>query len=352
MPIARKVGLVKAQKIAKGARLYALGIGFFIILLIPGILIATFLVGGAASVFLFGAMPVAMAYFGGARDQSLAVIAFMTTAGVLARAFDGAPIPSALLVGLVALIIGLAARRGLSSPILGVGIVLGFLVMSPPDLTNKDSNLFTSVNPVMATAILLALGGFWALVVGKVVHKNAPIVPKNEIRDIFVVVPYALALALSTGIATYFLLTGSAGSLGAWLILTIFVIMKPRVDATMSHTRDRILGTFAGSAIAIIAIAILHIFDSQQGLIQITAALLFVGIAMAYFVPGPYWVYVMFLTPGVILLDSNAVSDQDNVALTRVVFTLMGTAVALGVGFLVQGGARQWRKRSSTTQGQ
>jgi hypothetical protein len=334
------------------SRRYALGIGFFVILLIPGILIATFLVGGAASVFLFGATPVAMAYFGGARDQSLAVIAFMTMAGVLARVFDGAPIPSALLVALVALIIGLAARRGLSSPILGVGIVLGFLVMSPPDLTNKDSSLFTSVNPVMVTAILLALGGLWALVVGKVVHKNAPIVPKNEIRDIFVVVPYALALALSTGIATYFLLNESAGSLGAWMILTIFVIMKPQLDATIAHTRDRILGTIAGSAIAIIAIAILHIFDSQRGLVQITAALLFIGIAMAYFVPGPYWVYVMYLTPGVILLDSNAVSDQDNVALTRVAFTLIGIAIAIGVGFFIQGGVRQWRKRSSITQGQ
>lgn len=71
------------------ARRYALGIGFFLILLIPGILIANFLIGGAASVFLFGALPVAVAFFGGTRKQSLLVLAFMTVAGTLARAFDG-----------------------------------------------------------------------------------------------------------------------------------------------------------------------------------------------------------------------------------------------------------------------
>lgn len=342
----------KTSVLRLDARRYALSLGFFLVLLLPGVLIASYLVGGAASVFLFGALPVAIAFFGGAREQSLLVIAFMTVAGTLARAFDGSPIPSALLVGIVALIIGLAARRGLSSPIMEVGIVLGFLVMSPPDLTNKDSSLFTSVNPILATAVLLVLGGFWALLVGTIVHKKAPSVPENKIPDLSVVVPYALALALSTGVVTYLLLDFSVGHLGAWVILTIFVIMKPDHDATIAHTKDRILGTFAGTAIAIIAIEILHLLDSQQGLVQITFAFLFIGVSMAYFVPGPYWVYVMFLTPGVILLDSNTVSDQDDVALKRIAFTLVGIAIALTLGYLIQRGTKVLAKRRSTTPGQ
>ena len=68
---------------------------------------------------------------------------------------------------------------------------------------------------------------------------------------------------------------------------------------------------------------------------------------MAYFVPGPYWVYVMCLTPGVVLLDSNAVSDQDNVALTRIAFTLIGITIALVIGFLVQRSSKVIAKRSS-----
>jgi uncharacterized membrane protein YccC len=125
--------------------------------------------------------------------------------------------------------------------------------------------------------------------------------------------------------------------------------MKPSHDSTIAQTKDRIQGTFAGTAIAIIAIEILHLLNSQQGLVQITIAFLFIGIAMAYFVPGPYWVYVMFLTPGIILMDSNAVSDQDDVALTRIAFTLMGIAIALAIGFLVQRSARVVTKRKSTT---
>jgi Kef-type K+ transport system membrane component KefB len=89
------------------------------------------------------------------------------------------------------------------------------------------------------------------------------------------------------------------------------------------------------SAIAIVAIEILHLLNSQRGLVQITFALLFVGIAMSYFLPGPYWVYVTFLTPGVILLDSNSVSNQDDVALSRIAFTVGGIAIALVIGFIV-----------------
>ena len=331
---------ITAATVESYGRRFALGIGFFLLLLLPGILITATLVGGAASVFLFGALPVAAAFFGGARKLSLFVIAFMTIAGTLARALDSAPLPSALLVGLVALIIGLAARRGLSSPILTLGIVLGFLVMSPPELTNKDSSIFSGINPVLATAILLAAGGFWALLVGMVVRKKAPNVPENKVVDLAVVLPYALALAISTGFVTYFLLYFSAGSLGAWMILTIFVIMKPDQASTMLKTKDRILGTFVGTAIAIVAIEILHLLNSQQGLVQITFALLFFGIAMSYFVPGPYWVYVTFLTPGVILLDSNSVSNQDEVALSRIAFTLGGIAIALVIGYLVHRSSR------------
>jgi uncharacterized membrane protein YccC len=167
------------------------------------------------------------------------------------------------------------------------------------------------------------------------VRKKAPTVPENKVVDLSVVVPYALSLAISTGLVTYFLLYYSAGSLGAWMILTIFVIMKPDRDAMMLKTKNRILGTFAGTAIAIVAIEILHLLNSQRGLVQITFALLFVGIAMSYFVPGPYWVYVTFLTPGVILLDSNSVSNQDDVALSRIAFTLGGIAIALVIGFIV-----------------
>jgi uncharacterized membrane protein YccC len=57
---------------------------------------------------------------------------------------------------------------------------------------------------------------------------------------------------------------------------------------------------------------------------------------MTYFIPGPYWKYVFFLTPGVVLLDSNAVSDQTNIDLLRVVYTLIGVAIALISGLVVQ----------------
>ncbi len=324
------------ESFIRTARTRLIGIAFLVVLLLPGALIGIFLVSGAASILLFGALPVAAAYFGGATKSTVRIITLMVLSGSLARFFDQEPVPSALLIAAVAFIIGMSARRGLSSPVLLVGISLGFLVISPPALGESGHQVIDNINPVLATAALLLIGGLWARLIIAGVQKWIPATPETQPRMEEGLVPYALALAISTGISTYFLLIYAPNGVGAWLILTIFVVLKVDTQRTVERTRDRVLGTLSGAVVAFILIELLREFNWEQGSVQITLALLFIGAAMSYFVPGPYWKYVFFLTPGVVLLDSNAVSDQVTVDAWRVGFTLIGVAIALLSGFVVR----------------
>jgi hypothetical protein len=326
----------KKKSFLHTARTPLLGFAFLVVLLLPGVLIGIFLLSGAASILLFGALPVAAAYFGGATNSTVRIIAFMVVSGSLARFFDQEPVPSALLIAAVAFISGISARRGLSSPVLLVGVSLGFLVISPPALGESGHQLINNIDPVLATAALLLIGGLWARLIIAGVQKWIPATPETQPRTEEGLVPYALALAISTGISTYFLLIYVPNGVGAWLILTIFVVLKVDTQRTVERTRDRVLGTLSGAVVAFIVIELLQALNWAQGFVQITLALLFIGAAMSYFVPGPYWKYVFFLTPGVVLLDSNAVSDQVTVDAWRVGFTLMGVTIALLSGLVVR----------------
>lgn len=309
----------------KAVQHLVLAIGFFGLLLVPGLAISHYFVSGAASVFVFGALPAAAAYFGGAPRAALPAIGLSVISGSLAYAFRDQSVLSALLMATVAVIIGLSARRGLSSPILIVGMNLGFLILTPQELESS--------NQVLSAGILLALGGIWAVVVSTLVRKRLKPSAATGSKSLRVIIPYALSLGISTGLATYFLMVYAPGGVGAWLVLTIFVVLKPDTSATISKTRDRILGTIAGAIIAFIAIEVLAFLGLNHGGVQLTIALLFMGASMAYFVQGPYWLFVLLLTPGMVLLDSNNVNDQISVDEWRVAYTIIGVALALSVAY-------------------
>jgi Fusaric acid resistance protein-like len=324
------------KSVIRKARAPIIGFGLLVVLLLPGVLVALFVVSGAASVMLFGALPVVAAYFGGATHSTTRIVTFTVIVGTLARLFDQAPIPSALLMAVTALIIGMTERRGHSSPILLVGIALTFLIISPPALGQTGHQALDNLDPVLVTAVLLLIGGLWARLVIAGIHKWIPNTPESKSRNPKELIPYALALSVSTGLATYFLLLYAPNGVGAWLVLTIFVVLQSDRKNTLHKTRDRLIGTIGGAVVALIMIELLRYFNFERGLGQLVLALAFLGASMSYFARGPYWKYVFYLTPGVVLLDSNTVANQDSVVEWRVGFTLIGVAIALLVGLIVR----------------
>lgn len=307
------------------------------VLVVPGAVISSIWVENAESVFFFGAIPIAAAVFGGNHRLALP-LAFLTGGfGALAFLVVGNTLLGTLLLASIAGLVGLTARRGHQSPGIMMAITLAFMVVSPPVLTwNESGTRLEGLSFVLVGAGLLLMGGLWSVLIGLVPRHRIPVGAKPVETDLSVVIPYALALFVATGIATFGALTFDIGGLGAWIILTVLLVVQPDTKSMRDKAKTRIAGTLVGAVIAVILLLMLQSLGDQDGTIQLVCAFTLIGIAMSYFQKGPYWKFVMFLTPGIILMDSNQVSNQILVAEVRVGFTLLGAVIAILVAFGVR----------------
>lgn len=218
-----------------------------------------------------------------------------------------------------------------------MAITLAFMVVSPPVLTwNASGEKLEESSFVLVGAGLLLAGGLWAVAIGFVVHNRIPAGAKPVELKLSVVIPYTLALFVATGIVTFGALTYGNGGLKAWIILTVLLVVQPDQKSMRTKVTSRIFGTLIGGVIAVILLLILQSLGDQNGTVQLVCAFTLIGIAMSYFQKGPYWKFVMFLTPGIILMDSNQVSNQILVAEMRVGFTLLGAVIAILVASRVR----------------
>ncbi len=307
-----------------------LALGFFALLLAPGIVIGLVWVENAGSVFLFGALPAAVAVFGGNLQLAPKFAVLTAASGALAFIVAGNTILSTLVLATVAGLVGFTARRGHQSPGLMMVIFLGFLIVSPPLLFWRESGeQIAGTAMVIVGAALLLAGGLWAYLIGFAIRSRIPAGREPVVMESSVVIPYALALFVSTGLATFFALDYGTDGLGAWIILTVIIVVQPEREMMRSRVKDRVLGTLMGGFIALVVLLILQVLNWQSGYWQLGFAFLFIAIAMSYFQSGPYWKYVIYLTPGIILLDSNHATDQFQVLELRVLFTVVGAVIAV-----------------------
>ena len=118
-----------------------------------------------------------------------------------------------------------------------------------------------------------------------------------------------------------------------WLLLTMIVVSRPDVHGTYRHTLERVVGTIAGVLVA--GVIGLGLGDAP---VRSLLALALLVVAFAFMqVPGRYWMYVLFLTPGIVLIESPPEATAA-LAADRLVYTLVGaaavTAAALAVSAL------------------
>jgi uncharacterized membrane protein YccC len=106
--------------------------------------------------------------------------------------------------------------------------------------------------------------------------------------------------------------------------------MQVAPEATLQKTRQRLIGTVLGAGVAAL---LAELTTTPAGL----NALALVTLTMTAMVSsGPrYWLYVMFLTPTVILLTS-APADVLILDVQRVAYTAVGAVLAVGASVLVE----------------
>lgn len=116
---------------------------------------------------------------------------------------------------------------------------------------------------------------------------------------------------------------------GYWVPLTIAVVLQPYASATLQRALMRVLGTVVGASIGALLLSAVH---SEAGLIILLALLAFVFMSL---IPLNYGLAVVFITPMVVVLLALPHPGDLSIAVSRVVDTLIGGALALAGGFLL-----------------
>jgi uncharacterized membrane protein YccC len=141
-----------------------------------------------------------------------------------------------------------------------------------------------------------------------------------------VVIGYAVNLALLLGLASFLTIHFALNHLGAWLILTIAVIVQPSLQATWTKGLQRAGGTVLGFFIAVGVAGSIPL----PGLFALIGNLFIVLALLGNARNRPYWQYAMFLTPGIVLLDG---SNESILATAddRLLATFVGALICLVV---------------------
>ena len=297
------------------------------LLAVPAVVAQQLWLPTTAGVLMLGALPatIAVVSVGPRRAWQIAVGA--AGAGTLAASFTGNAVLGALLIAGLAGYAGYSARFGNESPILFIPIIVSFIVISPPTLTGYSGETITGSEYSAIVGISLLIGGSWSALLGSALTRRfqrATIEPVS--KDVSA--GYAIALASSSGIATFIAAQFFPGSTGAWVVLTILLVMKPRSTDMWRTARHRIGGTVLGAVVAAAIVLALSALQLPRVSLELALGAVFLTVALSVLIVRPYWIFVTFLTPAIILLRSSGSNELDLDA-QRVILTLIGTAVAL-----------------------
>jgi hypothetical protein len=115
---------------------------------------------------------------------------------------------------------------------------------------------------------------------------------------------------------------------GFWLILTVLVVLKPDYEFTRRRTLERMLGSVVGGLATMALLP--HIHD----VVLLDLLLGALGVLAFSHLRGNYGLYVLFLTPFVVLLAGIAVPGDTGLAAARIEQTLIGGTLGFAVSFL------------------
>ncbi|APH53640.1 Integral membrane protein [Granulibacter bethesdensis] len=110
-----------------------------------------------------------------------------------------------------------------------------------------------------------------------------------------------------------------------WLIITLIVTLQPHYAMTMQRTFERVAGTLAGGALAGVLTFLIH------GPLETAMALFPLAILALSLRPASYALFVMFLTPMIVLLTQYEQGSENDllIAVMRALFTVIGGLLAL-----------------------
>jgi MFS family permease len=304
------------------------------LLAVPAIIAGQVWLPGSAGVFILGSLPATIAVVVVGAKRALQIAVGAAVGGALAAGFSGNAWVGAVIIAALAGYGGYSARYGNESPVLLVPVVIAFIVIAPPDLATRDGYTLTGWQYATVVGVSLLIGGVWVALLGLFLARHLERA-KDEPVERAVAIGYAIALATSTGVATFIAAYYFPGSTGAWVILTILLAMKPRPTDMWRTARHRVGGTLVGALMAAALVVVMDAADVSLSTWSTALGAVFLVLALSFIRVRPYWEYVTLLTPAIILLKSSG-DDTLKLDAQRVLMTIIGTLVALAFAVIVR----------------
>jgi hypothetical protein len=285
----------------------ALAIGLATDHVVPGALVGggAFFVGFGAPIELFDANPLLLCVV-----SLLSGAAAIVGSVAAARGWLAVAVVSAL-----GALCGIAARRTPSQSWIAVQCGLaGILATSYP----------TSFAGAVPRALFIVAGGLAQaevlLLARKVWRRVSPPEPSQPLSP-----RYALQLAIALGFAT-FLERAFQMRNGYWVPMTTLLVLRPGTRQTLLRAISRTIGTVGGAALASAAILAWH--PSRP----VLAAAVAVAAAGTYvFHRATYGLFSAFITMYAVAILAFTGQPERGIATARIVATLVGAAIGLGV---------------------
>lgn len=247
----------------------------------------------------------------------------LAVASALASVFTDQPLLGALLMLIVAGGRGLSAVRGLEGALMMAVTSLGFIVADPPT-SDKDIPIWLVIFAVMLVSTVYGTGIIVLL------QKRLPKRPEPTCLSLDRARIFGAASGLLTGVATWFVLFTNLEHTGAWVLLTITVVLQPFAKDGVAKAIHRAAGTMLG---IILVIALGELTTNKWvlfalGFIAMTLSVTFM------LLKRPYWWFVAALTMAIVLLEGASTSIDDTAA-HRLIATFIGTGSALAVSIAI-----------------
>lgn len=206
---------------------------------------------------------------------------------------------------------GFAAKAGAVAAVTLAPITVAFMLSDPP------------ARSALAVGLCVLGSAAFGVGLGALVHRRLPergLTPMSTERA----AAYGATLALLAGAAGYFVSALSPGHAGAWVLLTLFVVIQPYLQDGWRKSIERAAGTVLGFAIAMVV-----------GLLTDLEAVIF-AVGLVAMIVGtwlriknhPYWEYTAALTVGVVMSEG-ASTSVISTAEQRLLATVIGVGASL-----------------------
>lgn len=250
--------------------------------------------------------------------------------GTIGVALAALPLPAALVVAVAAALIAYFSTHGQAGLMLVAALFIPYLIHEPPTPWTGGTNTSSSYFAAVAGALLFA--GLWGAVIGLWLQRYVPKSKPGAKSDATDALLAGILIAVVTGSVTFVSMTWFPEAMWPWLLLTIFILTKPTPDLNWKKSRDRLTGTLVGGAVAFVIILV-----GTPSAVMSVIGIVGLAAALALKTEGrPYWIYASVMTPAVIMLDSIG-ANEVMIAADRVLFTVVGVIIALGLGAAVNG---------------